>query len=166
MSIDHEYASLEKVKNHNIIKALLSIPYLKEIINLSSQIKFITFFAEWCPNCEYEAIELKKYYDSHHMDIDFSMIMLFSSKEKSKRFINNYQLNINDYYGNINSKDEELNIKSTYYKFRNTLGDERKWGVPLHIIMKPVKPLNEIFVVKGESIRDEINKLLNDIIKA
>ncbi len=64
MSIDHEYASLEKVKNNNIIKALLSIPYLMEIINLSSQIKFITFFAEWCPNCEYEAIELKKYYDS------------------------------------------------------------------------------------------------------
>ena len=97
MSIDHEYASLEKVKNHNIIKALLSIPYLMEIINLSSQIKFITFFAEWCPNCEYEAIELKKYYDSHHLDIDFSMIML-SSKEKSKRFINNCQLNMNDYY--------------------------------------------------------------------
>ena len=87
MSIDHEYASLEKVKNHNIIKALLSIPYLMEIINLSSQIKFITFFAEWCPNCEYEAIELKKYYDTHHLGIDFSMIMLFSSKEKSKRFI-------------------------------------------------------------------------------
>ena len=166
MSNEHEYSTLEKVNNRNAIKVLLSIPHIMEIINLSSQIKFITFFAEWCPNCEYEAIELKKYYDTHHLCIDFSMIMLFSSKEKSKRFINNCQLNMNDYYGDINSKDEDLNIKSTYYEFRNTLGDERKWGVPLHIIMKPVKPINEIYVVKGESIRDEINKLLNDIIKA
>ena len=93
MSNEHEYATLEKVKNHNAIKALLLIPHIIEIIDLSSQIKFITFFAEWCPNCEYEAIELKKYYDSHHLGIDFSMVMLFSSIERSKRFINNYQLN-------------------------------------------------------------------------
>ena len=165
MSNEHEYSTLEKINNHNAIKTLLSITHIMEIINLSPQIKFITFFAEWCPNCEYEAIELKKYYDSHHLGVDFSMIMLFSSKEKSKRFINNYQLNMNYYYGDINSKDEELNFKSTYYEFRNTLGDDRKWGVPLHIIIKPTRNLKEIFVVKGESIRGEINKLLYDIIK-
>jgi len=39
-------------------------------------------------------------------------------------------------------------------------------GSAASIIMKPENPPNEIFVVKGESIRDEINKLLNDIIKA
>ena len=66
--------------------------------------------------------------------------------------------------GNINSKDEELNFKSTYYEFRNTLGDDRKWGVPLHIIIKPARNLKEIFVVKGESIQGEINKFLYDII--
>jgi len=165
MGKDHEYAKLEKVNNHNVIKALLSIPHIIEIINSSSQIKFITFFAEWCSNCKYEAIELKKYYDSHHLDIDFSIIMLFSSIQESKRFINNYQLNMNDYYGDINSKDEELNFKSTYYEFRNALGDERKWGVPFHIIIKPTRNPSEIFVVKGESIRKEVNELLDDIIK-
>ena len=165
MSKDHEYSTIDKVNNHNAIKALLFIPHLMEILNLSSQIKFITFFAEWCPNCEYEAIELKKYYDSYHLDIDFSMIMLFSSTQESKRFISNYQLNMKNYYGEIDSKDEDLNFKSTYYEFRNALGDNRKWGVPLHIIIKPTKNPSEIFVVKGESIRGEVNKLLNDIIK-
>ena len=46
MSNEHENSTLEKVNNHNTIKALLLIPHIMEIINLSSQIKFITFFAE------------------------------------------------------------------------------------------------------------------------
>ena len=111
---DVNIQTLEKINNHNAIKVLLSIPHIMEIINLSPQIKFITFFAEWCPNCEYEAIELKKYYDSHHLCIDFSMIMLFSSKEKSKRFINNCQLNMNDYYGDIKVIEDLTDFVKTY----------------------------------------------------
>ena len=58
-------------------------------------------------------------------------------------------------------KDEELNIKTAFYEFRRTLTDERKWGVPLHVIRVVKKTGNEIFVIKGESKREEVQNFLD-----
>ena len=63
-------------------------------------------------------------------------------------------------HGEIESKSENLNTNTLFYKFRKKLADNRKWGVPLHLIIKPNRLLNEIFVIKGESINSEVEGLL------
>ena len=58
-------------------------------------------------------------------------------------------------------KDEELNKKTAFYKFRRTLNDTRKWGLPLHIIRVINQKNIEIFVIKGESKKDEVIDFLD-----
>ena len=157
---DHEYSSVEKITDKKCIQSMKLIPYIDKIINSSNQPQFISFFAAWCPNCDYEAIQLKKYYDRYHTKVDFSIIMQFSSIKESDIFINKYLLDMKKINGEIESKSESLNNNTLFYKFRKKLADDRKWGVPLHLIIKPNKLLNEIFVIKGESINSEVERLL------
>ena len=157
---EHEYSSIEKITDRKSIQAMRLIPHIDKILYSSNKTQFISFFAAWCPNCDYEVIKLKKYYDKYHIDVDFSIIMQFSSIKESDRFINKYLLNMKIINGEIDSKSENLNTKTLFYKFRKKLADDRKWGVPLHLIIKANKLLNEISVIKGESIKSEVEKLL------
>jgi|TARA_B100001996_G_scaffold272192_1_gene213176 thiol-disulfide isomerase/thioredoxin len=157
---EHEYSSIEKINDKKSIQAMRLIPQVDKILYSTNKPQFISFFAAWCPNCDYEAIELKKYYDRYNIDIDFSLIMQFCSIKESDRFINKYLLNMKIIHGEIESKSENLNTNTLFYKFRKKLADNRKWGVPLHLIIKPNRLLNEIFVIKGESINSEVERLL------
>ena len=157
---NHEYSSVEKITDKKCIQSMKLIPHIDKIINSSNQPQFISFFAAWCPNCDYEAIQLKKYYDRYHTKVDFSIIMQFSSIKESDIFINKYLLDMKKINGEIESKSESLKNNTLFYKFRKKLADDRKWGVPLHLIITPNKLLNEIFVIKGESINSEVERLL------
>lgn len=161
MNKSHEYSSLEKIEDLEAKKLLFLIPNLKKIKNSKKKIQFISFFAEWCPNCEYEAIELKNYIAKYTSVIDFSIVMQFCSTVKSSMFLSKYKLTSKLIDPECFIKDEELNKKTAFYKFRRTLNDTRKWGVPLHIIKVINKKNIEIFVIKGESIKDEVIDFLD-----
>tara|TARA_B100001175_G_scaffold310461_1_gene313523 strand:+ start:828 stop:1325 length:498 start_codon:yes stop_codon:yes gene_type:complete len=161
MNKSHEYSSLEKLEDLEAKKLLFLIPNLKKIKNSKKKIQFISFFAEWCPNCEYEAIELKNYIAKYTSVIDFSIVMQFCSTVKSTMFLSKYKLTSKLIDPECCIKDEELNKKTAFYKFRRTLNDTRKWGVPLHIIRVINQKNIEIFVIKGESIKDEVIDFLD-----
>ena len=58
MTKDHEYSPIEKL-DLQASKKLLKIPGVSEIFR-SSDNKFISFLAEWCPNCDYPSKQFKK----------------------------------------------------------------------------------------------------------
>tara|TARA_B100001778_G_scaffold328016_1_gene326928 strand:- start:574 stop:1077 length:504 start_codon:yes stop_codon:yes gene_type:complete len=162
MSDKHEYSSLEKVNQKKVKNALFSIPNILIIKNSYKKIQFVSFLSEWCPNCEYEAIELANYINTYNSLVDFSIMMQFNSHAKSIKFISKYRLNSSLIGTECDQKDEILNRKTTFYKFRKTIMDERKWGVPLHVIRVVKRSGNEIFVIKGESKRVEVQNFLDE----
>ena len=87
MSNIHEYSIIEKIDDIEAKNMMFSIPYLAKIKKSEKKIQFISFFAEWCPNCEFEAINLKTYIDRYSPAIDFSIVMQFSTNSKSKKFV-------------------------------------------------------------------------------
>lgn len=161
MSNIHEYSIIEKIKDIEAKNMMFSIPYLAKIKNSEKKIQFISFFAEWCPNCEFEAINLKTYIDRYSPAIDFSIVMQFSSNSKSKKFVSKFKLNSKLIEPECLLKDENLNKETSFYKFRKVLNDERKWGVPFHIIKIIKQKGVEIFVIKGESRREELQNFLD-----
>jgi thiol-disulfide isomerase/thioredoxin len=161
MSNIHEHSNIEKIDDIEAKNMIFSIPYLAKIKNSEKKIQFISFFAEWCPNCDFEAVNLKTYIDRYSSAIDFSIVMQFSSKSKSKKFVSKYKLNSKLIDPECLLKDENLNKKTSFYKFRKVLNDERKWGVPLHIIKIIKQKGVEIFVIKGESKKEELQNFLD-----
>ena len=151
MTKDHEYSPIEKLDSH-ASKTLLKIPGVSEIF-LSSDNKFISFLAEWCPNCDYEANNLKEYHSLFNSHLDFFLIMLFSTKKMNLIFKNKYGLEMNTIQGELDVKNETLNTQTQFFNFRTNVNDDRKWGVPLHIIKLNN---NEIYIIKGESVYEEV----------
>ena len=51
MSNIHEYSIIEKIDDIEAKNMMFSIPYLAKIKKSEKKIQFISFYAEWCPNC-------------------------------------------------------------------------------------------------------------------
>ena len=55
--------------------------------------------------------------------------------------------------GELDVKNERLNTQTQFFNFRTNVNDDRKWGVPLHIIKLNN---NEIYIIKWESVHEEV----------
>ena len=165
MSKSHEYSKIEQIIDRKSKKAFFAIPNLVKIKKSDKKIQFITFLAEWCPNCEYEAIELNKYIKEYRSLVDFSIVMMFSSEDKSNHFLSNYKLNTKIIDSECNVKSEMLNKRTSFFKFRSRIDDSRKWGVPLHVIRLVDTDEEKILSIRGESIKEEVRLFLNKNLK-
>jgi len=72
-------------------------------------------------------------------------------------FKNKYGLEMNTIQGELDVKNERLNTQTQFFNFRTNVNDDRKWGVPLHIIKLNI---NEIYIIKGESLNEEVVSLV------
>jgi len=165
MSKPHEYSKIEQIKDTESQKAFFSIPYIREIKKSNKKIQFLSFLSEWCPNCEYEAIELIRYINKYNSLVDFSIVMMFSSHDRSDHFISNFGLNSELIDTECLVKNESLNKRTSFFKFRTCIGDSRKWGVPLHVIRVVDSNGERIFSIKGETVKKEIRNFLNKNLK-
>ena len=86
--------------------------------------------------------------------------MMLSSDKDSINFIKSNNLQIPFKLSNLKKKDEESFLKTKYSRFKSEVKDKRKWGFPLHIIIK--KEGAEIAVIKGEIIKKELLEYLNN----
>ena len=93
--------------------------------------------------------------------LPFSIIMQIAALDKSEKFISKYRLNTSLIEPECEQKDETLNRKTAFYEFRRILTDERKWGVPLHVIRVVKRSGTEIFTINGESRREEVQNFLD-----
>tara|TARA_B100001167_G_C16726827_1_gene283923 strand:+ start:62 stop:547 length:486 start_codon:yes stop_codon:yes gene_type:complete len=158
MNHPHEYASIEWIddKNMNIVFNLL-----KGIDFNNYLIQVITYFAEWCPNCQYESKPLKKLFkDYHSRGLGITIIMDYSSRDASDQFIKKNGLQIPTHYGELDKKDKSKRIETSFYQFRKSLGDPRDWGVPFHIIIAKDNP-SSFGIIMGEFKDNEIRSYLS-----
>ena len=85
--------------------------------------------------------------------------MDYSPKNNSNHFVQIHGISIPVQYGELDEKDEAKRSETSLYKFRKSMGDQRGWGVPTHLIVE--KEGNIMGVVLGEIIQDEIRPYLN-----
>lgn len=157
MNRPHEYDSISLISKE--VASKLIDPLIK-LDGDGHQIQIVSFFAEWCPNCMYEAVSIQSLYNEYKTQrVGMTLVMDYAPRSDSDQFIHEYKINIPVKYGEIDEKDEVGRSDTVFYKFRKFLGDERGWGLPTHLIIE--KEENKIGVIFGEIIESEIRSYLN-----
>ena len=163
MDKPHEYEHIEWINSNKSVVELTSLPGIQESLkNKRAKINIVSYFAEWCPNCHYDAVTIKNIYDEFYKyDFDMILVMNYANMEKSKKFIELYKLKMRMILGELNEKNKNNVNKIAFTKFRNDINDPRIWGTPFHVIIIKGK-MSKIGIVKGEFIFKEIRELLYD----
>ncbi len=176
----HEYSSLksidvnsEKIEGKLIRKILPDFKILnfkksdyspERINNRSDEIILYSFFSEWCLNCHYDADTLKKLFSIYNKKgLMMVLTMDYSHRNLSTSFIEKYGLNIPFTFGELDEKNEQKRNATQLYRLRKTLGDERDWGTPFHILMKNGSK-NIVGIIMGEIIESELIPYLNEVL--
>lgn len=159
----HEYAPIESfdevlrgVPDPEAIAADFSGETLEgEVVDLAGTRKehdvvLLTYFAEWCENCRYEAPELVRMHE-RFADEGFAIIARseYSHPDEVRAFVERYGIDYPVLVGSPNpdpESEDEVRTSTTHYRLRRMLGDERKWGTPFNLLLAD----GEIFVVAGE----------------
>ena len=157
MGRPHEYASISWISMDEASQFIN--PFLIQS-GYSGQVQIVSFFAEWCPNCVYEVSAVQYLYNEYHSHgLEMTLVMDYSPKNNSDHFVQTHAISIPVQYGELDEKDEAKRSETSLYKFRKSMGDQRGWGVPTHLIVE--KEGNIMGVVLGEIIQDEIRPYLN-----
>ena len=163
MDKPHEYEHIEWINSNQSRIQLSLLPGINESLNnRKAKINIVSYLAEWCPNCHYEAITLKNIYNEFYKhDLEMILVMNYASMYKSKKFAERYELKMGMMLGELNKKNKNNVNEIAFTKFRNDVSDSRIWGTPFHIIIIQ-REINKIGIVKGEFIYKEIRELLSD----
>jgi len=166
MDKPHEYEHIEWVNFNTLVIDPTNLPGIQQSLKeKKAKINIVSYFAEWCPNCHYDAITLKYIYDEYYKyDLEMILVMNYANMEKSSKFIELYGLKMEMILGELHKKSEKDVDDILFSQFRKDLNDSRLWGTPLHLIIINSK-IDNIGIVKGEFIKKEIRKLLSDNLK-
>lgn len=173
----HEYAPIDTVtieggELESTFEELLdefSGPNLEgEPVELSrlleqNRVVLLTYFAEWCSNCRYEAPILAELYQRYR-DRGFEIVARseYSHRDEVERYVQKYGVEYPVVLGSANpDPDDEDAVRTvtTHYRFRKALGDERKWGTPLNVLILGGE-LDTIRVVTGEFFPGALEEVL------
>ena len=157
MGVNDKYASIEWIdlKNKELI-----IKLLKPLKKIRSKIKILSYMSEWCPDCINQISSLNKLNNDYKKyDLKMMIVMDYSKKRDSEKFIKNNNISIPFLFGELFEKDELLRLKTNFYKFRNNINDNRKWGVPFHFLLCDSN-VSRIGIIKGEFKDEEIRNYI------
>jgi thiol-disulfide isomerase/thioredoxin len=166
MDKPHEYEHIEWVNFNKLSIDPTILPGIQQSLKeKKAKINIVSYFAEWCPNCHYDAITLKNIYDEYSQyDLEMILVMNYANMEKSRKFIELYGLKMEMILGELHEKSEKDVDEILFSQFRKDLNDSRIWGTPFHLIIINGK-IDNIGIVKGEFIKKEIIELLSDNFK-
>jgi glutaredoxin-related protein len=157
MDLNNKYASIEWIDLNN--KELI-LTLLKPLKNIRSKIKILTYMSEWCPDCINQIYLLNKLSNDYKKyDLKMMIVMDYSKKRDSEKFIKNNNISIPFSFGELFEKDELLRLKTNFYKFRKTIDDNRKWGVPFHFLICE-SDISRVGIIKGEFKDEEIRSYI------
>ena len=125
---------------------------LDELVG-GNRVALLTYFAEWCANCRYEAPDLVAKYTNHHGD---GLAIVGRSEYSHPDVVAGYVAEFGIEYpvivGSPNpDPDNEDLVRTTtsHFRLRKALLDPRKWGTPLNIVVVDGDP-TRASIVTGE----------------
>lgn len=170
---DHEYSTILLVEKPNVIRNLLNF----EVETLAgNEIKILdrfekegypklvilSFMAEWCKNCNYEASFLGDIYRSwHNKGLEMLVIAEYSEPRKFELFVKRHSLPMPWYLGQVRLKDKEKRESTMHYRLRSVLMDKRGWGTPFHILIAGGDG-SKVYFVNGEFKESDLIFFLNE----
>jgi len=129
------------------------------------KVLLISFMAEWCSNCHYEALILNGIYGAwHNSGFDMTIVVEYSDLDAwEDRFMRKHDIHIPYFFGELNEKNETLRDNIAHTRIRKLMNDQRIWGVPLHILIVSGN-LKETYFVTGEFKPGALEQFLKDYI--
>ncbi|HEX8396651.1 MAG TPA: TlpA disulfide reductase family protein [Pyrinomonadaceae bacterium] len=127
----------------------------------------VVYFAAWCPNWHREMPLVKKLSEKYK-DKGFEVVAVseYASLEETKKHAADNNLNFPIV---VESEKYEDRDKTTHYKYRQAVGDQRKWGSPWNLFLEPKEMdkkgdvLGKKFsVVTGEMIETEVEAFIRE----
>jgi peroxiredoxin len=127
-----------------------------------AKVLIMTYIADWCPNCNYEAPYLRDLYNKYNSrGLEIVARSEYSDVEKMKAVIERHHTPYPVITGSISTYEErqKIRMETFQYLLRTTLGDKRTWGTPFSIIVIN-GDLNNLYVVMGEMKADQVDPLV------
>jgi Redoxin len=122
----------------------------------------VGFVAGWCSNSNRNGHVLKRLYDKYHeRGLGAVVVTEYSDADEVRIHINRIGIDypvVTETTGRGDRKD------SRHYKYRQSVGDKRKWGTPFYVIFDtrdietsaPKAPIaRRVFTVSGEIVEAE-----------
>jgi hypothetical protein len=133
------------------------------------RVVIVSFVAGWCPNSNRNGHVLKRLYDRYRdRGLGAVAVMEYTDAEELRIHINRIGI---DYPVIVETSKRDARKKSAHYRYRQSVGDKRKWGTPFYVIidardLEPAaagSPLTRrVYTVSGEIIEEEAERFLND----
>jgi len=127
-----------------------------------AKILIMSYIADWCKNCNYEAPYLRDIYKKYNSrGLEIVGRSEYSDVEKMKEVIARHQTPYPVITGSVSaySERQKIRMETFQYLLRTTLGDKRTWGTPFSIIVIN-GDLNNPYVAMGEMKADQMDALL------
>lgn len=127
-----------------------------------AKVLILTYVAEWCKNCNYEAPYLRDLYHKYkNRGLEIVARSEYSEVDKMKAVVEKHQTPYPVITGSViaYNEREKIRLETFQYVLRNAMGDKRKWGTPFSIIVLN-GDLENLYVVLGEMKSDQVNDLI------
>lgn len=128
----------------------------------STRVLILSYVAEWCKNCNYEAPYLRELYEKYRSKgLEIVARTEYSELSKVKEMIERHKSPYPIILGSqiAYSEREKIRLETFQYLLRNALGDKRKWGTPFSLIIIN-GDLDNPYVVLGEMKSAQVNELI------
>jgi hypothetical protein len=129
----------------------------------------VSYIAGWCPNSIRSGHTLKQLYDKYRdKGLGAVVVAEYSDADELRIYINRIGI---DYPVAVETSKRDARKKSAHYKYRQAVGDKRKWGTPFYVIIdardleaaKSDSPLaRRVYTVSGEIIEAEAERFLQE----
>jgi glutathione peroxidase-family protein len=127
----------------------------------------VAYVAGWCPNSNQNGHIVKRLYDKYReRGLGIVVVTEYSDADEVRIHVNRIGI---DYPVVAETRSRGDRKKSSHYKYRNAIGDKRKWGTPFYVIIPardiqsaaPKAPLaTHVYTVSGEIIESEAEKFI------
>ena len=168
----HEYAPLlEQTINYKdwTFKALKdgSSVDLRDAVK-GKKLVAVVYFAPWCPNWRAEAPVIGRLYDKYKASgFDVVAVSEYATADDARKYFESQ--GGAPYTVVVESEAREARDQTTHYGYRQTAGDQRRWGSPFNVFLEPAK-LNKsgdvltekAWVVGGELIEKDVEQFIRE----
>ena len=137
------------------------------------QLVIVSFVAGWCRNSNENGHVVKRLYDKYgDKGLGVVVVAEYSDGQELEQHINRIGIN---YPVVIETDDREARKKSIHFKYRQSVGDKRKWGTPFYVILdaRDILPAGanqplarRVHTVSGEIIESEAEQFVSDRLSA